>query len=55
MLREKHKSVLSILAKCINIEWSQIDRQCQFQVDFQPLNERRNDKFLIASNKRTEN
>ena len=54
-LRERHRSIMSALSKCINLEWSQIDYRSQLHMECVQLDERKNDKFLIASNKRAKN
>jgi hypothetical protein len=53
-LRERHRSVLSVLGKCLNVDPSQLDRRSLLSLDLSS-EQRKTDKFTIASNKRAEN
>lgn len=54
-VKERHKAILGVLSKCVNMEWSQVDRRFQLLLDCVAPGEKRSDKFKIASQKRQEN
>ena len=54
-LRERHRSILSILSKCVNLDMSQIDHRSQLYLECVQINERKTDKAAIATSKKAEN
>lgn len=54
-LNEKHRKILGILSKCIDLESAQIDKKNLLHVEYLPSSEKPNDKLRISAIRKAEN